>query len=397
MTLWWKKILAVESDPRLLIDIDKQANLKKMLVLSLREAINKPDVSIVTNLYEHFTQKSTRNRREYPDSQFSIIREIYKNAFILVSNDIAKLNEKNLNQIISRKVGQIETILAIVSLIDNKRLIKKMLNLVEKNIKNNPEGQQVLLKSLVNILTYSIKNERLQTINYIYTGQFSKKNFCSVIQEIYIKAFADSKVVEELENKIEKQEKSAKYEWWMELKKYLDFNQKLNDLQELKEIVNKFIEASDYHNKLCQDENYPALSYYNTEIDLERLEQITRKFINDSGHISEKEVLKQKKLQIPLPGEKQLVENLRKLEKRISTFIQFVYEKTAHDEQYPGFVQSPKKKDFMILAQIIHELFLEKDDFESVDKEELPSPYLEKVKEKSYIRGVLSYLTCFVA
>lgn len=191
-----------------------------------------------------------------------------------------------------------------------------MLNLVEKNIKNNPEGQQVLLKSLVNILTYSIKNERLQTINYICTGQFSKKNFCSVIQEIYIKAFADSKVVEELENKIEKQEKSAKYEWWMELKKYLDFNQKLNDLQKLKEIVNKFIEASDYHNKLCQDENYPALSYYNTEIDLERLEQITRKFINDSGHISEKEVLKQKKLQIPLPGEKQLVENLRKLEKK---------------------------------------------------------------------------------
>lgn len=36
MTLWWKKILAVESDPKLLIDIDKQANLKKMLVLSLR-------------------------------------------------------------------------------------------------------------------------------------------------------------------------------------------------------------------------------------------------------------------------------------------------------------------------------------------------------------------------
>ncbi|UIP92764.1 hypothetical protein JSQ73_006520 [Wolbachia endosymbiont of Anopheles demeilloni] len=52
----------------------------------------------------------------------------------------------------------------------------------------------------------------------------------------------------------------------------------------------------------------------------------------------------------------------------------------------------------MILAQIIHELFLEKDDFEFVDKkEELPSPYLEKVKEKSYIRGVLSYLTGFVA
>lgn len=71
-------------------------------------------------------------------------------------------------------------------------------------------------------------------------------------------------------------------------------NQELNDLQKLKEIVNKFIEASDYQNKLCQDENYPALSYYNTEIDLERLEQITRKFINDSGHISEKEVLKQK-------------------------------------------------------------------------------------------------------
>uniref|UniRef100_UPI003340D08F hypothetical protein n=1 Tax=Wolbachia endosymbiont (group B) of Pilophorus perplexus TaxID=3066160 RepID=UPI003340D08F len=171
----------------------------------------------------------------------------------------------------------------------------------------------------------------------------------------------------------------------MELKKYLAklnkhypeeriiqySNQELNDLQKLKEIVNKFIEASDYQNKLCQDENYPALSYYNTEIDLERLEQITRKFINDSGHISEKEVLKQKKLQIPLPGEKQLVENLRKLEKRISTFIQSVYEKTAHDEQYPGFVRSPKKKDFMILAQIIHELFLEKDDFESVDKEEM--------------------------
>ncbi|MFP3021870.1 MAG: hypothetical protein ACEY3K_02635 [Wolbachia sp.] len=181
MTLWWKKILAVESDPRLLIDIDKQANLKKMLVLSLREAINKPDVSIVTNLYEHFTQKPTRNRREYPDSQFSIIREIYKNAFILVSNDIAKLNEKNLNQIISRKVGQIETILAIVSLIDNKRLIKKMLNLVEKNIKNNPEGQQVLLKSLVNILTYSIKNECFQTIEYICHRRFSQ-TFCPVIR-----------------------------------------------------------------------------------------------------------------------------------------------------------------------------------------------------------------------
>lgn len=58
-----------------------------------------------------------------------LFREIYKNAFILVSNDIAKLNEKNLNQIISRKVGQIETILAIVSLIDNKRLIKKSVEL----------------------------------------------------------------------------------------------------------------------------------------------------------------------------------------------------------------------------------------------------------------------------
>ncbi|UIP92765.1 hypothetical protein JSQ73_006525 [Wolbachia endosymbiont of Anopheles demeilloni] len=218
-----------------------------------------------------------------------------------------------------------------------------MLNLVEKNIKNNPKGQQVLLKSLVNILTYSIKNECFQTIEYICHRRFSQ-TFCPVIRGTYIKAFADSKVVEELENKIEKQEKSAKYEWWTELKKYLDFNQKLNALQELKEIVNKFIEASDYHNKLFQDENYPALSYYNTEIDLERLEQITRKFINDSGHISEKEVLKQKKLQIPLLGEKQLVENLRKLEKRISTFIQSVYEKTAHDEQYPGFVQSPKKK-----------------------------------------------------
>lgn len=160
-----------------------------------------------------------------------------------------------------------------------------MLNLVEKNIKNNPEGQQVLLKSLVNTLTYSIKNECFQTIQYICHRRFSQ-TFCPVIRGTYIKAFADSKVVEELENKIEKQEKSAKYEWWVELKKYLAklnkhypeeriiqySNQELNDLQKLKEIVNKFIEASDYHNKLCQDENYPALSYYNTEIDLERLE-----------------------------------------------------------------------------------------------------------------------------
>ncbi|MFV1011445.1 hypothetical protein JR053_04295 [Wolbachia endosymbiont of Nasonia vitripennis] len=220
MTLEWREILDVASDSKISMDIDKQTNLKETLVLFLREAIDKQDVSTIINLSERFTQKLTENGCKYHDSLLPITREIYKNALIIVSNDIAKLNERSLNQIISGKVGQIEAILAIASLIDNKQLIKKMLDLVERNIKNNLEEQQVLLKSLINILTYSIKNERFQTIGYICHRRFSQ-TFCPVIRGTYIKAFADSKVVKELEKKIKKQEKSTKYELWMELKKYL--------------------------------------------------------------------------------------------------------------------------------------------------------------------------------
>ncbi len=151
-------------------------------------------------------------------------------------------------------------------------------------------------------------------------------------------------------------------------------NMNISGLQKLKEIIHKFIKRSDEYNQLIHDGQYPALCSDEAEIDLIKLEQITREFINDSGNISEEEVLKHKECVIMLPGEKQLVENLKKLEKRLSDFIGSVhdYKNLERDGHCPAFFNYPRKEDFMVLAKITNELFSEKDDFEFVDKKDVP-------------------------
>lgn len=108
------------------------------------------------------------------------------------------------------------------------------------------------------------------------------------------------------------------------------------------------------------------MNLYKTEIDLIRLERITREFVNDLGNISEKEVLKHEECVITLPGKKQLVENLRKLEEKISDFVQFVHHFTQFVDddnqlirQCAALSLSYGGKDLMVLAKITHELFSE--------------------------------------
>lgn len=157
-------------------------------------------------------------------------------------------------------------------------------------------------------------------------------------------------------------------------------NMNISGLQKLKEIIHKFIKRSDEYNQLIHDGQYPALCSDEAEIDLIKLEQITREFINDSGNISEEEVLKHKECVIMLPGEKQLVENLKKLEKRISDFIGSVhdYENLERDGHCSA------------------ELFSEKDDFEFVDKKDVPDkeelPDTSLAVQNTSKVGMLSWL-----
>ncbi|MDG7056812.1 MAG: hypothetical protein LKM43_01515 [Wolbachia endosymbiont of Penenirmus auritus] len=173
---------------------------------------------------------------------------------------------------------------------------------------------------------------------------------------------------------------------------YADY---IKDLEALREIISEFIKYSDKYNQSIGDEQDPALNLYKTEIDLIGLEQITREFVNDLGNISEKEVLKHEECIITLPEKKQLVENLRKLEEKISDFIQFVHHFTQSVDdnqlirQYAALSLSYGGKDLMALAKITHELFSEKDDFEFVDKGKLPST---EVQNTSYIGKVFNHL-----
>lgn len=166
-------------------------------------------------------------------------------------------------------------------------------------------------------------------------------------------------------------------------------NAEIENLKKLEEIIHKFIERSDGYNHFIGDEQDPALNIYEAEIDLEELEQITRKFVNDLGNISEEEVLKHKKCKITLPGEKQLVENLRKLEERISNFVQFVHTgQSENDGQHAAFFLFHGGKDLIVLAKIADELFHEQDNYEFVNKEGLPDTSLE-VKDTQEV-GIFS-------
>ncbi|MGL9759119.1 MAG: hypothetical protein ACR5LA_10250 [Wolbachia sp.] len=156
------------------------------------------------------------------------------------------------------------------------------------------------------------------------------------------------------------------------------YNAEIKSLERLKEIISEFTKRSDAYNQMCQDKQHSAP--HDAEIDLIKLEEITRKFVNDLGNISEEEVLKHKKCKITLPGEKQLVENLRKLEEKVSNFIKFVnagqYE---NDGQHAAFFLCHGGKDLMVLAKIAGELFHEQDTCEFVEEEE----FSEEVNKES--------------
>ncbi|NSM56387.1 hypothetical protein HET73_02055 [Wolbachia endosymbiont of Atemnus politus] len=169
------------------------------------------------------------------------------------------------------------------------------------------------------------------------------------------------------------------------------YNIEINNLKKLKEIIHKFIKYSDEYNQFVGDEQNPALNLYKAETDLIKLEEITRNFVNNSGNISEEAVLEDKECIITLPAEKQLVENLRELEERISGFIKFVNNgQPVNDRQYAALSLCYGGKDLTTLAKITHELFHE-EDFVFVNKEDVPDKPSTEVQNTSRVR-ILSWL-----
>lgn len=91
-------------------------------------------------------------------------------------------------------------VLEAASLVQNEKFIKKVLDAVERDAKQNINTKTLLKKSCITLLEAAVNQERLSVVEHLCKKCSEDKN--EVIQIVYTEAFADDKVIETFKKQI---------------------------------------------------------------------------------------------------------------------------------------------------------------------------------------------------
>ncbi|WP_265036441.1 host RNA manipulator TomO [Wolbachia endosymbiont (group A) of Anomoia purmunda] len=117
---------------------------------------------------------------------------------------------KDLEQVLQTSINPLYGVLETASLVQNEEFIEKVLDVVEGDVKfflNDLTRKTLLKNSFITLLETAISQEHVSIVEYLCRERIQKKD--PIIQKIYKEAFADEKIVAQIDKQILKNIHSA--------------------------------------------------------------------------------------------------------------------------------------------------------------------------------------------